>query len=176
MKSGNFPDALQAKVDAALDRSLQEQRIVGAVLLIAHQGERIYERAVGMADRESQQAMQLDSLFRFSSVTKPLVTAAAMALIARGKLSLSDATHEWLPTFRPRLSNGQEATITIRELMTHTSGLGYVYQEPIDGPYHRANVSDGLDQPGLEFEEALDRLASCPLLSVPGTAFRYSLS
>ena len=64
----------------------------------------------------------------------------------------------------------------MRQLLTHTSGLGYGFLEPRDGPYHAAGVSDGLDQPGLSIEENLRRLAGVPLTFTPGTRFLYSLS
>jgi CubicO group peptidase (beta-lactamase class C family) len=101
---------------------------------------------------------------------------AALALSARGRLSLEDRIDKWLPEFQPRLADGAAAPITVHQLLTHTSGLGYGLQEPVDGPYHRANVSDGLDQPGLSLAENLRRLASVPLLRKPGTAWQYSLA
>jgi CubicO group peptidase (beta-lactamase class C family) len=54
----------------------------------------------------------------------------------------------WLPDFRPRTATGEEATITIRQLLTHTAGLTYRFMEPAGGPYHRLGVSDGMDDPG----------------------------
>jgi len=82
----------------------------------------------------------------------------------------------WLPDFRPRLPDGAMATITIRQLLTHTSGLSYSFLEPESSAYHRLNVSDGLDQPGLGLDENLRRLGEAPLAYAPGTAWRYSLS
>jgi CubicO group peptidase (beta-lactamase class C family) len=79
-------------------------------------------------------------------------------------------------SFAPSLPSGIVPKITVRQLLTHTSGLGYALQEPADGPYHRANVSDGLDQPGLDLKENLRRIASARLLREPGTSWQYSLS
>jgi CubicO group peptidase (beta-lactamase class C family) len=168
--------ALGARIDNVLDVALEQQRIVGAVLMIAHEGEILYQRAAGMADRESGRPMQLDTLFRLSSVTKPIVSATALALVARGKLALDDGVDKWLPEFQPQLPSGGAATITVRQLLTHTAGLAYSFHEPADGPYHRAGISDGLDQPGLDFAENLRRIASVPLLRPPGTAWQYSLA
>jgi CubicO group peptidase (beta-lactamase class C family) len=166
----------QAALDQALDSAIQHQRLVGGVLIVTQGGKTIYERAFGFADRERNVPAQVDTLFRYASLTKPIVTAAALALIDRGALTLNDPVTKWLPDFKPKLADGSAPAITIRQLMTHTSGLGYALSEPPDGPYHRANVSDGLDQPGLDFAENLRRLASVPLRQRPGTAWMYSLS
>ena len=168
--------ALRKNLDAALDAALAEHRIVGAVLLVSHDGRLVYHRASGLADRERGRAMKIDTVFRFSSVTKPIVTAAAMALIDRGSLKFDDPVSKWLPGFRPELSEGDAPEITIRQLLTHTSGLGYKFAEPAGGPYHAANVSDGFDAIRISLQENLRRLASVKLLAEPGTQWRYSLS
>ncbi len=164
------------RIDAVIDSALDEARLAGAVVLVAADGRVEYRRAAGLADRELGRIMREDAIFRYSSLTKPIVTAAAMALIEAGRLSLDDAVTRWLPAFRPPGPDGVEANITIRQLLTHTAGLAYAFLEPPDGPYHRAGVSDGLDMPGLSMEEQLRRLASVPLLYPPGTNWGYSLS
>ena len=176
MHGTKFATALAARVDGILDAALTEQRIVGGVLLLAREGAVVCERAVGQAEREAQRPMRSDTLFRLSSITKPYVSAAALALIARRQLSLDDRVEKWLPEFQPRLADGSAAPITVHQLLTHTAGLGYGFNEPSDGPYHRAQVSDGLDQPGLSLAENLRRLASVPLLRQPGSAWQYSVA
>jgi CubicO group peptidase (beta-lactamase class C family) len=82
----------------------------------------------------------------------------------------------WLPDFRPRTATGEEATITIHQLLTHTAGLTYRFMEPADGPYHRLGVSDGMDDPGLTLEENLARIAQAPLSYAPGKGWGYSVA
>ena len=125
MQSTKFAAALGARVDGILDVALTEQRVVGAVFLLARDGAVVCERAVGHAERETQRPMRTDTLFRLSSITKPYVSAAALALIARGQLSLDDRVDKWLPEFQPRLAAGAAAPITVHQLLTHTAGLGY---------------------------------------------------
>ncbi|WP_437815301.1 serine hydrolase domain-containing protein [Sorangium sp. So ce1078] len=167
---------LQRRLDAVVEAATAEGRIVGAVVVVARDGQIVYRRAAGFADREAGRPVREDTVFRIASMTKPIVSAAAMALVEAGKLGLDDPVTKWLPTFAPRLANGQVAKITVRHLLTHTSGLNYTFSEPADGPYHRERVSDGLDQPGLSLEENLARLAKAPLLFAPGSAWNYSLS
>ncbi|WP_175692016.1 serine hydrolase domain-containing protein, partial [Burkholderia anthina] len=121
--------ALVERIDAVLSRQLDTQRLVGAVVLVAHHGELVYRRAAGFADRESRTPMREDTLFRLASVTKPIVSTAAMVLIAQHKLSLDEDVTRWLPDFRPALPDGRVPTITVRQLLTHTAGLGYRFAE-----------------------------------------------
>ena len=167
---------LKQKVDAVIDQAIAEQRIVGAVVLVARDGKIVYQRAAGVADRETRKPMQVDTLFRLASVSKPIVTVAALALVDRNKLSLDDPVTKYLPDFKPKLADGTTPTITIRQLLTHTAGLGYTFTEQPDGPYHRAQISDGLDDIKIDLAEEMRRLASVPLLNAPGSEWRYSLS
>jgi CubicO group peptidase (beta-lactamase class C family) len=166
---------LSAGLDQAIDSALTEQRIVGTVVLVSHQGEVMYQRAAGFADREAQIPMRENAIFRLSSLSKPIVSAAVLAAAERGLLRLDDTVAQWIPEFQPSLPDGTKPVISIRQLLNHTAGLWYGFFEPEDGPYHQANVSDGLDQPGLSMEENLKRLASVPLAFPPGTSWAYSL-
>lgn len=165
-----------ARLDAAIDAALAGRRIVGAVVLVARDGELLYRRAAGLADREAGMPMREDTIFRLASITKPIVAAATMALAEDGVLGLDDPVTRWLPAFRPQLADGAVPEITIGHLLTHTAGMGYRFLEPPGGPYHRLNVSDGLDQPGLGLEENLARIAAAGLAFAPGTGWAYSVS
>ncbi|MCS3394958.1 beta-lactamase family protein [Burkholderia thailandensis] len=169
--------ALGERVDAALDAALAERRLVGAVVLVARRGELAYRRAAGLADREAGVPMREDALFRFASVSKPIVSAAAMRAVAAGKLDLDASIARWLPAFTPALADGRPARITARQLLSHTAGLGYRFLEThAHGPYARAGVSDGMDCAGISLAENLRRIASVPLLYAPGASWAYSLA
>lgn len=163
-------------IDAAIDQALADARIVGAVVLVARDGRIVYRRAAGLADREAGTPMREDAVFRLASLSKPLVTAAALRLVELAKISLADPVTRTLPAFRPALPNGETPTITLRHLLTHTAGLSYGFMQKPDGPYHRANVSDGLDQPGLAMRDELDRLTRAGLAYRPGERWDYSVS
>src|SRR5688572_9686020 len=151
---------LRQQVDAVVDQAISENHIVGTVVLVARDGKTVYERAAGFADKESRKPMQVDTLFRLASVTKPIVTIAALALVDRGQLALDDPVTKWLPDFKPKLEDGTTPTITVRQLLTHTAGLGYTFMEKPEGPYHQAQISDGLDNIRIDLDEQVRRLAA----------------
>jgi len=165
-----------ATLDTVLARALQRQRIVGAVLLVARDGEIVYRRAAGSADREGGRPMAEDAIFRIASFTKPIVATAALKLVADEALDLASPISTWLPEFRPRLPDGSAPDITLHHLLTHTAGLSYGFLETPGGPYEQAGVSDGLDQPGLSLRDNLARIAAVPLAYAPGTGWRYSMA
>ncbi|MDQ0395938.1 serine hydrolase domain-containing protein [Labrys monachus] len=162
-------DARARRLDAVIDAAIGEERIVGAVVLVAEDGQIVYRRAAGHADREAGRPTAEDSIFRLASVTKPLVAAAALSLAEAGVLGLDDPVTRFLPGFRPKLADGSEPAITVRQLLTHTSGLIYGYPES-------AGISEGIDRPGRGMVENLERIAAQPLAFAPGTAWRYSVA
>jgi CubicO group peptidase (beta-lactamase class C family) len=166
---------LEQGVRAAIASALSDERIVGTVVAIAHRGQMLLIEAAGLADREADRPMTPDAIFLIASCTKPVTTAAALRLVEDGLVDLDAPITDHLPQFRPRLADGEAPPITLRQLLTHTSGLSYPFREAEGGPYHRADVSSGLDQPGLSGEEQLMRLASVPLLFRPGQRWEYSL-
>ncbi|MNC02544.1 Esterase EstB [compost metagenome] len=169
-------ECLSGRIDRVIDRTLADKRLVGAVIKVMIDGELVYSRAAGFADRELGRLMREDALFRLASVTKPIVSTAALVLVAQGRLQLDDRVDRWLPEFQPRLQNGEFASLTIRHLMTHTAGLSYRFFQEEKGSYQSAGVSDGMDQSGITLEENLRRLASVPLLYTPGTEWKYSIA
>lgn len=168
---------LSSRINNVVQQALDDQRLVGAVILVARQGEIVHRQAAGLADRESHRPMTVNTLFRLASVSKPIVSTAAMTLVARGELQLDDPIGRWLPDFHPTLADGTPASISVRQLLSHTAGLGYRFLESDDqGPYARARVSDGMDASGLTLEENVRRIGKVPLLYAPGTAWGYSLA
>jgi len=169
------PDsALAARLDPIVDAALTEGRVAGAVVLVGRQGERVYARAAGKSDIEAGRDMTLDTIFRASSLTKPMVTAAVLSLVEDAIIGLDDPVTRYLPDFQPKW-DGQVPTITLRQLLTHTAGLSYGFMQPNDGPYLKLGVSDGMDQPGLGFPEELKRITEAGLFFPPGAAWLYSV-
>jgi CubicO group peptidase (beta-lactamase class C family) len=163
-------------VDRVVSKAIAENRIVGAVVIVSRNGKVLYDKASGLADREDNLPMQKDTVFRLASMTKPLVSVAILRLVDQNLLKLDDPVTKWLPDFKPRTADGKIPIITIRHLLTHTSGLNYTFFEAKEGPYHKLGVSDGLDDAGISLDENLSRMSRAPLLFIPGTSWQYSLS
>ncbi|RFB79539.1 serine hydrolase domain-containing protein [Methylovirgula sp. 4M-Z18] len=172
----SYAPGLATGLDAVIDRAIAEERIVGTVVLVARAGAIVFRRAAGFADREAARPMREDDIFLLASITKPIVTAAAMRLVEENVIGLDDPVTRWLPDFRPRLPDGTAPTITLRQLLTHTAGLSYSFTAPSGEDFARLGVSDGLAEPGLPLSENLARLSQVPLASAPGAEWRYSLA
>lgn len=162
--------------DAVLERWTQSQRIVGATVIVLRDGAPIYRRAMGLADREAGRPAREDTIYRMASLTKAITSATALALFDEGRLSLDDRVADWLPDFTPRLADGRRPDITVRQLLTHTSGLSYAALEPLESAYHREAIPAGLHQDGETLDQVIRRIASVPLIYEPGTQWRYSVS
>ena len=160
--------SLSQRVDAVIDAAL-ESRIVGCVVLVNEGGKQVYARAAGFADREAAVPVREDTIFRLASVTKPIVAAAALRMMEDGLLSLDDPVTKYLSFFTPKAPDGTIPTITIRHLLTHTSGIAY---DKIP-----ADVTRGSDPfPLFPLEENLRRLARGELSFAPGTNWAYGMS
>lgn len=157
---------LSERLDAAIEASLVD-RIVGCVVMVNRDGERIYRRDSGFADREENRPMQADSIFRLASVTKPIVATAVLRLYELGEIRLDDPVTKFLPWFTPKLADGSVPPIRIHDLLTHTSGLHYDLPE---------TISQGPIGPVISLEENLRRLATLPLAFEPGTKWAYGMS
>jgi CubicO group peptidase (beta-lactamase class C family) len=168
--------SLAERVQAVSLRAIEEERIVGSVVLVAQHGTVIYAEANGYADREQQRPMRRKTQFLLSSVSKPYITLAAMRMIEQQKLSLDDAVSRWLPWFTPKLPDGRCPEIKICHLLSHTSGLSYRFNQPTDGAYQRLGIQDGMALSSLTLEQNLRLLAQADLLAEPGREFNYSLS
>ncbi|WMJ67653.1 serine hydrolase domain-containing protein [Stenotrophomonas sp. 24(2023)] len=152
------------------------RQLVGAVVRVRRHGRLLHASASGYADREAGRPMQHDQLFRLASVSKPLLAAVLLRLVAEEVLDLDTPVQRWLPAFRPALADGSTPDISLRQLLSHSSGLGYRFLEAdAQGPYARAGVSDGLDDAPLSLAENVARLAQAPLLFAPGSQWHYSL-
>ncbi|HDS1551415.1 TPA: beta-lactamase family protein [Stenotrophomonas maltophilia] len=151
-------------------------RLVGAVVLVREHGVLRHASATGLADRESARPMQRDQLFRLASVSKPLLATVILRLVAEGVLDLDAPVQRWLPDFRPALADGRRPPISLRQLLSHSSGLGYRFLEAdAHGPCARAGVSDGMDASPVSLAENVRRIAQAPLLFEPGSQWLYSL-
>ena len=175
-------NGMQALVDG--------HQVGGIVTLVARDGKMVDAQAFGFQDVDSKSVMKTDSIFRIASMTKPITSVAVMMLFEEGKLALTDPVSRFIPAFREmkvvtRGAAGTEPTlqparrqITIRDLLTHRSGLtyGFLDNAQAGNAYRQTSVNDGLTVVEVPLEENIDRLAKAPLVSQPGAEWHYSLS
>jgi CubicO group peptidase (beta-lactamase class C family) len=181
-----------ARIDAHLrEQYIDPGKIAGAVTLVARHGQIAHFSALGLADRERNLPMREDTIFRIYSMTKPVTSIAMMMLIEQARCSLSDPVHRYIPEWENLrvlrygawptfVTEPPHRAMTIRDLMTHTSGLtyGFVYHDAVDAAYRRVGISGGV--PGEErpttLSDMIEKLAKMPLLFSPGTRWNYSVS
>ncbi len=174
------------RIATAVQRSIGEKRIAGAVTLVSRRGKVAWLKAQGMADREAAKPMQTDSIFRICSMTKAITSLAVMMLYEEGHFLLDDPVSKYIPEFKnPKVlvkpASGQPYSIpagkeiTIRNLLTHTSGLTYHWNPELGAMYKDANVAHGLLPYDGTIRDSVKHLAGLPLLFNPGERFEYSL-
>ena len=175
------------RIDRAVERSIQQGRIAGSVTLVVRHDKVAWFHAQGMADREAKTPMRTDNIFRICSMTKPITSVAVMMLYEDGYFLLDDPISKFLPEFKnPKVlvqnADGKEELvpakreITIRDLLRHTSGITYNWQETLGPRYAEANVASGLVQYDGTLDESVKALAKLPLLYQPGEHWEYGLS
>ncbi len=177
-----------ARIDVMLQEAISEKTIPGAVALIARNGKIIYNKAFGMADNTTGRQLKSDDIFRIASQTKAITSTAVMILWEEGKFQLDDPISKYIPEFKEMgildSFNEKDSTfttipakksITIRHLLTHTSGIGYGM---IDTPefrkiYAKAGIVDAWTTDNLTIGENTKKLAKLPLHHEPGEKFTY---
>lgn len=186
---GISPERLK-KLDAMLEEAVQNDEIPGLVALVARNGKIVYHAAKGKADAADGKAMSKDAIFRIASQTKAITSTAVMMLWEEGKFRLDDPISKWIPEFKNpqviqnfRYADTSYTTvpankeITIRHLLTHTSGLGYGM---IDGDermkmiYQKAGIVDLYTTENVSIGENIKKLAALPLHHNPGEKYTYS--
>ncbi len=168
-----------------LRREIGDKRLPGAVAMIARQGKPGFLEAFGLQDPGTGASMQLDSIFRIYSMTKPVVSVAVMMLVEEGRLFLADPLSKYVPTFAdPKVAverdDGRidlvpaERPITIHDLLRHTSGLTYEFVGT--AAVQRMYSEKNLPSTNQTNADQVERLAALPLFSQPGKQWDYSRS
>ncbi|MBT9524089.1 MAG: beta-lactamase family protein [Rhizobacter sp.] len=182
-ESLGFSRAGLNRLSAALSEQIDKQRLPGVVAMVVRRGKLAYFQALGQRDPASGDAMRPDSIFRIYSMTKPVVSVAAMMLFDEGRLFLSDPVAKYLPEFMHTPVGVVRAdgvidhvpatrAMTVQDLLRHTSGLTYeiLAEAPIRKLYARAKIYRR-DWTNEDFSKAL---AALPLMYQPGTVWDYS--
>jgi CubicO group peptidase (beta-lactamase class C family) len=178
------------RIDEMLQKAVKDNTVPGAVALIARNGKIVFHRAYGQANAEGKN-LQKDAIFRIASQSKAITSTAVMMLWEEGKFQLDDPISRYIPEFKnPEVlvnfrysdttftSRPANKEITIRHLLTHTSGLGYGV---IDGDermkmlYSKAGTTDLFTAEDISIKDVVMKLAELPLHHDPGEKYTYSV-
>ena len=192
--SVGLSEARLERLEQVVQGYVDEEAIAGAVTLVARKGGQAHVSGYGMADRASKTPMSPDTIFRIASMTKPITSVAVMMLYEEGRFKLNDPVGQYLPALAsldvlaPGDGGGRvpaRRPVTIRHLLTHTSGIGYRFlgdlgasatQRLLSDHYRDAGIADGLAEHDGTIEGLVTALGQVPLLHEPGAAFSYGLS
>jgi CubicO group peptidase (beta-lactamase class C family) len=180
-EDAGFSSARLARIGSVLNQDIADGRLPGAVLLIARNGKLVYFDAFGYRDKAAGVKMTTDTIFNIASMTKPMTTVAALSLVEQGKLVIDEPISRTLHAFtdmKVAMLSEDGATITgtvpaarpitMRDLLTHTSGL--IYGSRGTTAVHKLYPGGTSDYTGPEF---IAKLSSLPLMAQPGSTWDY---
>ncbi len=178
------------RLDNVMKSFVTDNKLPGFTAILIRNGQIIYHKAYGVADVATQRPMKQDDIFRIASMTKAITATAVMMLYEEGKFGLDDPISKYIPEFKNptvltsfRFSDSTYTTqpakseITIRQLLNHTSGLGYGMidgEERFKALYQKAGITDLFTTEGVTIGESVRKLAKLPLHFNPGEKYSYS--
>lgn len=189
--AGGFSAARLTRLDSAMKSWVSQKWVNGSAVLIARHGKIVFYRAHGYNDPDTKQPLDKTGIFRIASQTKALTVVAVMMLWEEGKFSLDDPVSKFIPTFAHQrvlaTFNQKDTTyttvpakraVTIRDLLTHTSGIGYpAIGTPAENAiYAKAALTGGVGTKGPKLSEAMTNLGNVPLFFQPGEGWKYGLN
>src|SRR5689334_21988746 len=190
-EAGGFSAKRLTRVDTVLKEYVDKGRMNGAVAMIIRDGKIVYYKNFGYNDLDTKTPLQKDGIFRIASQTKAITSVAVMMLHEEGKFMLDDPISDFIPEFKnPKVIdkyNKADTTyttvpakreITIRDLLTHTSGLGYAQIGSTEAKaiYYKAGIVGGIGIPEFLLADKMKILGSLPLFHQPGEKFTYGLN
>ena len=197
-ESAGFSGPRLERISQILRHDVEQAKLPGAVWMVARRGMLVHADAIGFQNKATGKVMAKDAIFRIYSMSKPLVSVAAMMLLEDGSLLLTDPVSKFLPEMKSlpvsvaradaefaRITYGTvaaEREMTVQDLLRHTAGLAYgeiTQNVPVREALHKA----GLFKSDIEFDtrdlapaEQVTRLSKVPLAHQPGTVWEYSLA
>ena len=180
-----FSSGRLKRVNKMMQGYIDDGKLASGMTMLARRGEVFHFEPYGVLDLESGAPVERDTIFRFYSMTKPITSVAVMMLYEEGRFALDDPVGKFIPELASmkvydgmgetgmRLTQ-QERPITIRHLLTHTAGLSYGFHQdsPVEDMYREANITP----PDGSLQEMVEKLGRLPLITQPGTKWRYSFA
>jgi CubicO group peptidase (beta-lactamase class C family) len=190
-EEGGFSASRLARLDSGMNSWVKNKWVNGSVALIARHGKIVFYKAYGYNDPATKAPLPKTGIFRIASQTKAITTVAALMLWEEGKFSFDDPVSKYIPTFahqtvlasfNPKDSSyttvPAKRPVTIHDLFTHTSGLGYpgIGTPDAQAIYAKNDITGGVGVKVASLSDAMTRLGSLPLLYQPGEKWMYGLS
>lgn len=190
-EAAGFSSERLKRLDQEMNDWAQKEWMQGGVALVIRNGKIAYYKAVGYNDLDTKTALSKDGIFRIASQTKAITSVAMMMLFEEGKFLLDDAVSKYIPAFKKQQVldkfNATDTTyttvpakseITIRQLFTHSSGLGYaqIGSREANAIYAKSKLTAGIGIQDDKLLDAMNRLAKLPLMHQPGEKWTYGLN
>lgn len=190
-ESAGFSAERLARIDKLMNDQLSKQTMNGSVALVIRDGKIVYYKAFGYDDLETKKPLAKDAIFRIASQTKAITSVAVMMLFEEGKFLLDEPISKFIPEFKsPQVLdkfNAADTTyttvpakreITIRDLLTHTSGIGYaqIGSPQANAIYYKAGVVGGIGVDKIVLADKMKILGKMPIFHQPGEKFTYGLN
>lgn len=189
-ESVGFSSERLSKLDDVFQNSISKGELPGVAAIVVRNGKIVYNKAFGMADNQTNRALKKDDIFRIASMSKAITSTAVMMLWEEGKFYLDDPISKYIPEFKnPTVlksfsfkdttytTEPAKGEITIRQLLNHTSGLGYGVidgDERFKAMYKKAGITDLFTTEPIKISESIKKLAKLPLHHNPGEKYLYS--
>jgi CubicO group peptidase (beta-lactamase class C family) len=179
------------RIDEVVNEFIQQQKLVGAVTLVVKDGDIVQYQAYGIDDTDTKKPLAKDGIFRIASQTKAITSVGIMLLVEEGKILLNDPLSKFIPTFKKPVVLGKfnekdstyttvpaKREITIKDLLTHTSGLGYatIGSATMRAIYAKNGITAGVGEMKANLTDVMNLLGKLPLEFQPGERWNYSLS
>ena len=171
------------RINTTMQRYVDQKMLAGIVTLVARRGKVVHFEKLGYQDIATSKPIELDTIFRIYSMTKPITSVALMMLFEQGLVRLTDPVAKFIPEFgKVMVLVGQdgltdlEREITIQDLLRHTAGLSYGGYEDTHDPIDKLYDQVDLTPPDITNKEMVRRITELPLANQPGQAWRYSVA
>ena len=191
-ESVGFSSERLKRIDENINEWMKNGRLNGCVALIIRKGKIVYNKAFGYDDLEKTIPLRTDNIFRIASQTKAITSTAIMMLYEEGKFLLDDAVSKYIPEFAKQqvldkfnaadssyTTLPAKSEITIRQLLTHTSGVGYpqIGSKEANAIYAKAGLLAGIGvEKGRSMAEDVKKIAKLPLMHQPGEKWTYGFN
>jgi CubicO group peptidase (beta-lactamase class C family) len=190
-EAAGFSGERLKRIDANMKSWVDNGWMNGAAALVIRNGKVVYYKSAGFNDLDSKAPLAKDGIFRIASQTKAITSVAVMILYEEGKFLLDDPVSKYIPSFEKATVlekfNENDSTfttrpatrdVTVRDLLTHTSGIGYaqIGSKEANAIYAKANITAGLNVLDDRLSDAMIRLGPLPLMHNPGEKWTYGLN